>query len=96
MRLEHSTLDGMSIEAFKDGIGLAIACCRSLARAERATGAELRSLINRASARPIRFLVATRAQFVAKLPGLGIGALSTAAFEFAEPVTLAHLIAGAK
>jgi hypothetical protein len=26
MRLEHSTLDGMSIEAFKDGIGLAIAC----------------------------------------------------------------------
>ena len=50
----------------------------------------------RASVRPVRFFVTPGAQFVAKLPGLRIGALSMAAFEFAESVTLAQLIAGAE
>src|ERR1700719_4951402 len=47
----------------------------------------------RASARPIRLLIAPRAQVVAELPGLGIRALSTAAFKLAE---LAQFIAGAE
>src|SRR5580693_2901674 len=50
----------------------------------------------RASARPIRLLIAPRAQVVAELPGLGIRALSTAAFKLAELVALAQFIAGAE
>jgi hypothetical protein len=44
----------------------------------------------------IRLVVTPGAEVVAELPGLGVGALSTAAFKLAEPVTLAQLIAGAE
>ena len=41
-------------------------------------------------------MIAPRAQVVAELPGLGIRALSTAAFKLAELVALAQFIAGAE